>query len=95
MRILLISDYFPPEIGSASHLFYELGKEFSRRGIEVTVVTGMPSYNVDKHTDPSKYSGRFVTTESVDGMTVKRIRKPGFSRSSYILRGVEQFIVAF
>lgn len=42
LKILLISPYFPPEVGSAAHLFYELGQALRGRGHEVLVLTGQP-----------------------------------------------------
>ena len=45
MDILLLTAYLPPDVGSASHLFYDLGRVFVERGHKVTVVTGLPSYH--------------------------------------------------
>ena len=42
MRLVLLSTYFPPEIGSASHLFHDMGREFAKRGHDVTVVRIAP-----------------------------------------------------
>lgn len=43
LSVLLINNYFPPEVGAASHLYYYLAKELLNRGHEVTVLTGIPS----------------------------------------------------
>ncbi len=45
MKILLLTAYFPPDTGSAAHLFYELGTELVERGHRVTVIAGMPGYH--------------------------------------------------
>lgn len=90
MRILLITNYFPPEIGAASHLYYELGRAFVRRGHEVTVVTGTPRYNVHKG-QVREVTGRVVQ----DGMTVIRCKVPNLDRTSKIARGLEHLWVAY
>ena len=47
MKILLVTDSYPPEIRSASHLMLELADELSERDHEVIVVTSWPGYNLD------------------------------------------------
>lgn len=48
LNILLLTAYFPPDTGSASHLFYELGIALTRQGHRITVVTGMPGYHAQE-----------------------------------------------
>ena len=47
MKILLVTDSYPPEIRSASHLMLELAQELQQRGHQVTVITTWPEYNLD------------------------------------------------
>jgi len=94
MKILLITDYFPPEIGSASHLFYELGKELVKFGDKVSVITGFPRYNINKKDIPEKYRNKFLMKEEKDGIEVYRIKRLNLSRENNVLRGIEQFITA-
>jgi len=68
MKILLISAYFPPDTGSASHLFYELGTGLAKKGHEVKVLTGFPNYHGQGDLD--KYRGRRFLIEKIDGMEV-------------------------
>ena len=49
MNILLVTDSYPPEIRSASHLMLELAQELSHRGHQVTVITTWPEYNLDQN----------------------------------------------
>jgi len=93
MEILIMTNYFPPEIGGASHLYYELAESLVRRGHEVTVVTGFPRYNVKKK--DKKYRGKFLIREEFSGIEVIRVWIPEFPRENLILRGVEHFWVAF
>jgi glycosyltransferase involved in cell wall biosynthesis len=74
LNILLLSRYFPPEIGTAANLFYELAKGLTSNGHAVTVVTNFPWYNLE--TIPEKYKGKFYMKEVMDGIEVIRITFP-------------------
>jgi len=95
MKWLLITAYFPPEIGSASFLFYELGRELARQGEKVIVITGFPTYNVKPEDLPEKYLKGYCLKESIEGMDVIRVRTLGLPRYVPVARGIEQFITAF
>jgi len=69
---LLLTRYFPPEIGTAATLFAELADAFVERGYQVTVVTGFPWYNLES--EPTEYRGKLFVKESVDGYCVIRVR---------------------
>lgn len=43
-RVLLLTQYFPPEIGAAQTRLFELGQELSSLGWEVEVLTALPNY---------------------------------------------------
>jgi colanic acid biosynthesis glycosyl transferase WcaI len=90
MKLLLLSAYFPPEVGSASHLFADLGAEFARRGHAVTVLTNYPSYNVDISTLPPRYRTGRRMVEEYQGMTVVRTKPLGMPRHIPWLRGLDQ-----
>lgn len=94
MRITLMSAYFPPEIGAASHLFYELGSQFVRNGHDVTVLTSYPTYNVDQQKLPPRYRRGLKMVEHLNGMRVIRIRTLGVRQTNPILRGVGQIVMA-
>src|SRR2546426_12813359 len=94
MNVLMLTAYFPPEVGSASHLFFELGGEFVRRGHKVTVMTGYPVYNITEDDLPARYRSGWWMQESFDGINVVRIRTPGMPRHIPILRGIGQFTMA-
>ncbi|NOZ25081.1 MAG: glycosyltransferase family 4 protein [Nitrospirae bacterium] len=76
LKILLLSRYFPPEIGTAANLFYELAKGLADRGHSVNVVTGFPWYNLK--TVPGKYRGRLFMKENMGGVDVTRLAFPVF-----------------
>lgn len=89
MRVLLITAYFPPDTGSAAHLFYELGTALVERGHEVWVVTGFPGYHAEG--DLSRYRGKLAMREAYDGLSVSRIAVPQLPRHIPIARGIWQF----
>ncbi len=92
MRILLITAYFPPDTGSAAHLFYELGSVLVKRGHEVTVLTGMPSYHAQGSLD--RYQGRKRLQEEIEGMKVVRVNTLQLPRHLMVGRALWQFGVA-
>lgn len=89
MRILLLTSYFPPDTGSAAHLFFELGRELARREHSVTVITSMPGYHAQGPMD--RYRHRLWVREQMEGMTVLRTCVPSFARESRLGRGLWQF----
>jgi glycosyltransferase involved in cell wall biosynthesis len=91
MHILLVTNYYPPEIGGAVHRRYELARSLKARGHEVTVLTGYPCYNVKDV--PAQYRRGLWLNETLDGICVRRIRIPSLPRASKIARGLEHFIV--
>jgi len=90
MNIAMFTDYFPPEVGSASNLFYELGAELTLKGHRVTVFTGFPKYNVDIDTLPSRYRKRLWLKEVMKEMQIIRMRTLQMPRHILTLRGLDQ-----
>lgn len=70
MRILVISQYFPPE-GSAAYYPYSLAEELSKRGHEVKVITGFPNYPTGKLAPGYKMEWR--SREKFRGVEVLRV----------------------
>lgn len=89
MRILLLTAYFPPDTGSAAHLFYELGMALVARGYHVTVITGMPGYHVQGPLE--KYRKKIWLLETVDGMKVLRVATLQLPRHMMVARALWQF----
>lgn len=70
INILLISEYFPPEVGAGSNRAYELCAKWVKLGALVTVITGFPDYPTG--IIPSEYRGLKFLREFRDGIEVIR-----------------------
>ncbi|MCL4503943.1 MAG: glycosyltransferase family 4 protein [Deltaproteobacteria bacterium] len=92
MKILLISPFFPPEVGSAAHLYFELGQALRERGHEVTVLTGLPRYHVAGVR--KDFRRRPFVYETYHGLKVLRIFNLDIPWNAPILRGLDQFVSA-
>jgi colanic acid biosynthesis glycosyl transferase WcaI len=90
MKITLITITYPPEIGGAAHLIYELAHSLMERGHDITVLTGFPHYNLE--VTPPEYRRGWRMNEILDGIPVRRIRIPVLPRTSKVARGLEHFI---
>ena len=69
MRILLITQHFPPERGAVRRLF-EFARHFRVKGHDVTVLTAIPNY--PDGIIPEKYKGKFFCREFMDGVEILR-----------------------
>lgn len=87
MKILMVVAYFPPEIGSAAHVYHDLAKAFIKRGHEVHVLTSYPrEFNLDK----KDQGNEFPYEDIIDEINVHRVKH--FSvRDIEIFRGLEHF----
>jgi colanic acid biosynthesis glycosyl transferase WcaI len=92
MKVLLVTAYFPPDTGSAAHLFYELGVQLVRENHAVTVLTSFPSYHT---VEPIQgYRGKRFLRERLDGLDVVRVRVPSLPRQIPVARAAWQFLLA-
>ena len=73
MKILYVSQYFPPEMGAPAARADELSRHWAAAGHEVTILTGFPNHPTG--VVPPKYRGplrRLVMREGADGVNVVR-----------------------
>ena len=70
MRIVILSQYFPPEVGAPQNRLYELAVRLQERGAEVTILTAMPNY--PQMVIHKEYKGRWHAKEQMNGLTVHR-----------------------
>ena len=71
MRILFISDNFPPESNAPANRTHEHLREWVRNGHSVTVITGVPNFPQGQVHDG--YRNRLFQRETIDGIEVKRV----------------------
>ncbi len=73
MKILYISQYFPPEMGAPAARVSELARHWVADGHEVTVLTGFPNHPTGVlHREYRARFRRLVCREQVDGINVIR-----------------------
>ncbi len=100
MHIVLMTDYFPPEVGGAAHLMADLASGLAGRGHRVTVATGMPRYNLPRV--PKPYRGKLRVRERQGEVEVIRTlglptygRLPLVRGLSHLFSGLSHFLSAF
>ncbi len=70
MRILYVSQYFPPEMGAPAARVYELSREWVRLGHDVTVLTAFAHHPTG--VKAARDRGVLTRRESVDGIRLLR-----------------------
>lgn len=70
MRILVVSQWFPPEPGGGPARFQEMGRAWARAGHEVHILAGIPNWPTG--VVAPGYEGRRYVREEMDGMQVHR-----------------------
>jgi colanic acid biosynthesis glycosyl transferase WcaI len=71
MRILYLSQYFPPEVGATQTRAYEMAMGMIRAGHQVTMLTEVPNH--PKGIIWPEYKRRFWIREQLDGIDVIRV----------------------
>lgn len=73
MKLLYVSQYFPPEMGAPAARVYELSRKWVEAGHHVTVLTGFPNHPTGIVPEGYRRQMRRLTTrERVDGIEVVR-----------------------
>jgi glycosyltransferase involved in cell wall biosynthesis len=93
MRILLLSQYFPPETGAAQQRLADLAKRLALFGHEVTVLTSLPNYPTGRIFDG--YRGRIFLEEQRDGIRILRTWAYASPKRSFLRRLLNYFSFAF
>jgi len=70
MRILFLTQYYPPEVGAPQNRLSDLCGRLMSKGIDITVLTAMPNYPEGRVHDP--YRGKLFMTELIEGIKVHR-----------------------
>lgn len=90
-KIIIVSQYFPPETGAASSRMGDLTKQLSLDNYEVTVLTEIPNYPEGKIT--KGYSLRLLKREKIGTVQVFRSFVLPTKRRNFLERAI--FFVSF
>lgn len=70
MKILILTQYFPPEIGAPQNRLFEIALRLSRKDVDVTILTAMPNYpQMEIHVG---YKRKFYKYEVMEGLKIHR-----------------------
>ena len=84
MRILFLTQYYPPETGAAQNRLSDLAMRLSKAGHQVTVLTALPSYPTGE-IFPG-YRGHFFLKNEEEGIRVVRTWVYATKRKSFLPR---------
>ena len=70
MRIVVLTQNFPPEVGAKSARLYKMTSRLAERGHRVTVITAMPNYPTGRTFDG--YRGKIRSEDVADGVRIIR-----------------------
>jgi len=70
MKLLILTQYFPPEVGAPQNRLFELAIRLQKAGIDITVLTAMPNYPQMEIYEA--YKGKKYVYEEMDGLKIHR-----------------------
>ena len=70
MKLLILTQYYPPEIGAPQNRLHELAVRLKKEGVDVEVLTAMPNY--PKMEIFEKYKDGSIREEEIEGIKVYR-----------------------
>ncbi len=93
MRILFLTQYYPPEVGAPQNRLHELALRLKSLGVDVEVLTAMPNY--PKMEIDEAYRDGKIKEEHIDGVKVYRSGIFVSKSSSIIHRLLNYFSFVF
>lgn len=93
MKILFLTDNFPPEVNAPATRTYEHCKEWVQLGAEVTVITCFPNFPQGKVYE--SYKNRWKQIEMMDGIKVIRVWSYITANEGFIKRTLDYMSYAF
>lgn len=70
MKLLILTQYFPPEVGAPQNRLYELALRLRSKGIDISVLTAMPNY--PQMVVHKEYKGKCYCKEDMNGLKIHR-----------------------
>ncbi len=89
LKVLVLAQYFPPDMGGASTRASNVVKGLLSKGCEVKVVAAFPHYPYGKV--PRKYRRKAIVSEKAGDVKVLRVWIPALPHSSIVNRVVLHF----
>ncbi len=89
MKILFISDNFPPEVNAPATRTVEHCREWVRNGDQVTVITCFPNFPQGKVYEG--YKNRLFQKENIDGIDVIRVWSYISANQGFFRRTMDYF----
>ena len=84
IKILILTQYFPPEIGAPQNRLFGLAKSLNKSKVDIKVLTAMPHY--PQMVIHEKYQGKSFCHEKIDGIPIWRTKLFVSQNSSIISR---------
>lgn len=81
-RVVILNQYYVPDVASTGHLLHELAVELADLGFEVEVLTGRPSYG------PPDTWQDCPLREEVDGVKIRRLKVARFDKNNLLGRAI-------
>jgi glycosyltransferase involved in cell wall biosynthesis len=70
LKILILTQYYPPEVGAPQNRLHELALRLIKKGFEIEVITAMPNYpEMEIH---AEYKNKRYIFEHIDGIPIHR-----------------------
>jgi len=93
MKLLFLTDNFPPEVNAPATRTYEHCKQWVQDGVDVTVITCAPNFPQGKVFDG--YKNKFIQSETIDGIKVLRVWSYITSNSGFTKRILDYISYAY
>lgn len=93
MKLLFLTDNFPPEVNAPANRTYEHCKEWVKSGVEVTVITCAPNFPKGEVYDG--YKNKFIQRQEIDGIKVIRVWSYITANEGFIKRILDYISYAF
>jgi glycosyltransferase involved in cell wall biosynthesis len=86
LNILMIAQYFPPDVNGSSTRAYNAAKGLTIHGCNVTVITAFPHYPYGHSSRNRKGRGKIFYTEEIEGVRILRTWIPNLPHSPFTKR---------
>ncbi len=70
MKLLILTQYFPPEVGAPQNRLFELAVRLQKLGVDITILTAMPNYPQMKIYEA--YVDKNYYYEEIEGLKIHR-----------------------